>query len=403
MWRAPLSLFGGSGEFTIEFLMDIYIGDLFTYLGSPSAPVEVVMTANAIDVAEIIINGNFAAGSTFEFIGINGGRFIGTGGAGGKGGNDNGADGTGGLDGVDGGHAIACSHPYTVDVDVDDGFLLGGGGGGGGGSFNDLGAAGTPGGGGGGGQGWGDALGGEAGNPTGSPVAAAGQDGTQTTFGAGGAGGTSGTNDGGAASVYGFAGQFGMMTNPTLTFQATRGPGQGGAAGNAGSAFYASNSCVMTLSGVKTETVLRSENRMQGETTGRMAIFSQAVDHFILGSGTEAIGYTFKIDGTIERDSAGGTSLVDWFEGTSLVPEDYEMRTIAGTGNDNWDFEGSIEDPVSPGWVQFVVLGPVTEENWSIAATDGFQKTNHVFEIRRTDEDFACATAELRAAIEFEP
>jgi hypothetical protein len=400
MWRIPLSLFGGSGNFIIEFLADEYIGDLFTYLGSPSDPVEVVITANTADVAAISINGNFAAGSTFEFIGINGGRFIGTGGAGGKGGDDHGTFGTGGLDGGWGGSAISCSHPYPVDVDVDGGYLLGGGGGGGGGSFNDTGSDGTPGGGGGGGAGWGDAAGGAAGDPIGGPIADAGIGGTQLALGTGGAGGTSGTNDGGTGSIYGFAGRYGDSAAPNTTFLGNRGPGQGGAGGNAGSAFFASNGAVMTLTGAKSEATLRGEKRIQGETTGRMTLFSQSVDEFILGSGTEGVGYIFKSDGFIERDSSSPQVDVPWIEGTSFVPADYELRTIAGTGNDNWDSEAVAEDPVIPGWVNLVVIN--ANRQWSISATNSFQKANHNFEIRRTDEDFACASGELRASIEFE-
>jgi hypothetical protein len=403
MWRIPISLIGGSGVFDVEPEIDTYIGDLWVFLGSPSEPVDVVVRANNVDLAEIIIPADFAAGSTFQFTATNNGRFIGTGGAGGAGGDDNGNQGTKGGGGGSGGHAIQ-SDTFAVNIDIDDGFLLGGGGGGGGGSFNDTGLDGTPGGGGGGGIGWGDAAGGAAGSPTGSPIATAGTAGTQTSAGGGGAGGTSGTNNGGSGSGYGYGGTYGQFANPSTGIIGGSGAGNGGSGGRAGAAFFPENLAPPTFNGAKSEATLRAELRLKGETDGVLNLFDITSFAVIVSSGTDTVGYGFLADsgGTLQRinTESGNQNLTNsWYEGNSITPGDYEVRTVVGTGGQVWDLTGGADGT----WVAISSL-----LTWSVSATDVRDSASSLFQIRRAGDtgggdEGTAASALLIAIIEFEP
>ena len=400
MWGIPVSLIAGGSTEIVNISMDEYIGDLWIYLGSPSNPVNVNFTVDAADAAEIIIPLNFAAGSTFQFNAINGGRFIGTGGVGGAGGDDNGATGDPGNPGFNGGHAIQ-SDTFIVDIDVDDGYLLGGGGGGGGGSYDDNGATGTPGGGGGGGFGWGDAAGGAAGVPSGSPVATAGGAGSQTTGGMGGAGGTSATNDGGDGSTFGYAGDNGQFADPSTNRFATNQQGNGGVGGNGGSAYNAVNGSVATFNGAKSQATLRTENRIKGETDGVLSLFTQfAWTGFISGSGSSAVGYRFTADAdgtfTVETDAPDLDYASMWYAGNTITPANYEVRAVVGTegGATGW-----TTDPGTTGdWFTLSV-----DELWELATTNANGSASGVVEIGRVGESLAIASALLLAGIEYEP
>ena len=397
MWRSPLSIFGGSGAATVTFTEDAYVGDLYTYLGSPSSPVEVTITANDADVAYIAISNAFAGGSTFQFTAINNGRFIGVGGAGGVGGNDYGATGSKGFFGSSGGPAIESAN-FNINIDIDDGFLFGGGGGGGGGSFNDLGASGTPGGGGGGGIGWGNAAGGAAGSPTGSPVATAGSAGGQTAAGTGGAGGTSGTNDGGDGGGWGLAGVNGQFANPQQTvFGNTQ--GAGGAGGDSGPAFYPTAGAVATFNGSSSEATLRTENRIKGETDGRIIIPDRKVYGFHLGVGHPSYTYGWKFGSTAagiltKIYPAGDTNYTDsWYVGNDITASEYEVRIVADTHGGTWD-----TDPGTAGdW--FAMSAART---WSLTTAAVPAYASSIFEVRRTDETLAAASGHLSAEVEWE-
>jgi hypothetical protein len=403
MWRIPLSLLGGGGVFDVEPALDTYIGDLWVYLGSPSEPVAVIVRANAVDLAEIIIPPDFAAGSTFDFIATNNGRFIGTGGVGGDGGNDNGATGTSGDGGYSGGHAIQ-SDSFAVSIDIDDGFLLGGGGGGGGGSYDDTGAGGTPGGGGGGGAGWGDAIGGAAGSPTGSPLGAAGAAGSQTAFGAGGAGGSSGTNDGGDGAGYGYGGTYGQFANPSTGLFGSPSSGNGGYGGRAGAAFFPVNLATPTFNGAKSESTLRTESRLKGEIDGVLNLYDQFSIATIISSGTHTVGFDFLADsgGTLRKiNTQSGNSDYSglWYEGNSITPGDYEVRTVPGTMAGSWDISGEVDGD----WIAISSF-----RAWEVSATDTIDSAASLFQIRRAGDtgggdEGTMSSGFLAAVIEFEP
>ncbi len=401
MFGFPPSLIAGGVTTNVEITSDEYIGDLFTYLGSPAGPVEVTFVVDNADAAEIIISQNFHPSSTFQFTAINGGRIIGTGGSGGSGGNDNGASGTRGNSGSDGGHAIY-SNTFNVNVNVDNGYLLGGGGGGGGGSYNDTGTGGTPGGGGGGGAGWGNAAGGAAGNPTGTPVAQAGTAGSQTAAGSGGAGGTSLTNDGGDGASYGFAGTHGQFASPK---SAVFGPvsGNGGAGGDAGSAFRPAGAATITFNGVKGETTLRSENRVKGEVDGYLNIppIDEVIGfHVGIGHPQRSYGWEFENNtgGTLQKtdtDSGSVDLTTAWYVGNAITAGDYFVRVSPTTEGGNW----TNEPTGTPGdWFQLSAL-----RQWLVIRSTASGYAQAIFEIRRDDETLPAASGLLSAGVEYEP
>ena len=402
MWRIPISLLGGGGVVDVEPLVSTYIGDLWVYLGSPSDPVDVTVRANNVDLAEIIIPTDFAAGSTFTLIATNNGRFIGTGGDGGAGGDDNGNYGTAGIAGISGGHAVQ-SDAFAVNIDIDDGFLLGGGGGGGGGSFHDLGLSGTPGGGGGGGQGWGDAIGGAAGSPTGSPLAVAGTAGSQTVAGGGGNGGTIGTNNGGGGGEYGYGGIYGQFSNPGTGLGGNA--GHGGYGGRAGAAFFPVNLATPTFNGAKSEATLRTEARLKGEIDGVVNLSDITMFATIISTGTETVGYDFLADsgGTLRKvntQGGGGDLTGSWYSGNSITASDYEVRTVTGINGGTWDLTPG-------GWVDGTWQAISVSRNWEVSATDTMDRAGALFQVRRAGDtgggdEGAMASGYLLAIIEFE-
>jgi len=396
MWRTPLSLFGGSGVASLTFTSDTYIGDLFAYLGSPSIAVEVTITADNADVAAIFISSSFDPASTFTFVGTNGGRFIGEGGAGGAGGDDNGATGTAGSKGGAGGAAIVSA--LNIDIDIDDGFLLGGGGGAGGGSY-DAGSGGTPGGGGGGGIGWGDAAGGAAGDPTGTPIASAGTAGSQTAAGNGGSGGTSLTNDGGDGGGWGLAGEYGQHANPTnnpLGVNNLR--GNGGSRGSGGSAFSPLSGAVATFTGAKSQATLRTENRIKGETDGNLVLGDVSISGFHVGIGhaSETYGFTFETDGDLTKiNSDTGNTTTSFWSGNAFTAANYEVRLTSDTKAGTWDVSAGTDNdwlPLSSG-----------TKTWTFATAASSQNAGAIYEIRRTDETLPTAGGRLKAVVVYEP
>lgn len=404
VWTFPPALIAGGGSANLYFTEDTLVGDLWVYLGQPSEELEVVVVADNCDVGGIFIPSSFNGGCTFTFTAVNGGRFLGEGGDGGDGGDDQGTTGTPGNRGSAGGHAIQSSG-FAVSIDVDDGYLLGGGGGGGGGSFHDLGTTGTPGGGGGGGQGFGTSLGGSAGTPISVPVADDGANGGPSSPGAGGEGGTTGTNDGGIGGTFGYAGGYGDFASPGVYFlSASPGPGCGGAGGNGGNAFYGTNGAVATFSGAKSEATLRSENRILGETTGRLVIVDHQVTTFHVGSpSTTAAGWSWLNDvgGTLRRKS--GANLTNytqyWYDHfDDITASDYEVRYVSGTvggigGASAWDLTFGVADT----WYG---LGSI--RTMEINATDSFDNAIALVQIGRAGENKAIANGLISAAIEWE-
>lgn len=405
VWTIPAPLFASSSD-TVDttFTSDTYVGDLYAYLGSPSVAADYTITADACDVAEIIISASFPAGSTFSFVAINNGRFIGVGGAGGGGALDLGPIGERGGRGDQGGDAIV-SYGWPVNIDVDNGFILGGGGGGGGGGFHDQGSFGTPGGGGGGGAGWGNAAGGAAGTPSGLPgVAQPGVAGSQAGPGAGGEGGTTGTifdNYGGDGGGYGRCGKVGGSPQPSV-FLGGFGlsDGTGAAGGDAGAAFFPTNAnAVATLNGVKSEATLRAEGRIKGEIGGLILLGAgtNAWD-LVTGAGTAIAGLTLKANslGELQTNNGGNLSTLDfyWYNSPfTITPGDYEMRYLSLSGG-GWDTEPGVTDT----WYRLDV-----DRTFEIQATSGIKSALHAVEIGRYNENEACATGFLFAYAEFEP
>lgn len=378
MWRIPAPLIAGSGETLLYFNTDEWIGDLWTYLGSPALPVDVVITADGADVGGIYISANFSVGSTFTCIAENNGRFIGAGGDGGDGGDDNGAILGAAGDGTDGGHAIA-SEGFDVDIDIDNGFLLGGGGGGGGGAGVDFGATTDAGGGGGGGIGF-TGEGGAAGlGGSGStPSAGNGTAGTSIAAGAGGAGGgvSAGTAIGGAGGAYGDAGSRGYHEGD--------GNLRAGTGGHAGNAFSpVSGTATLNYIGSLTEANLRAAGQLLGETVGLIRLHALRTD-FVTSAGSATLGFRWQSDGELEKVSNSSIQSGYYWRDTenitglesNFVNTNFEILRDSVTRTNTWDATTNF----------------ATEDVWTALTgsplltitSTGFKDAEQMVQIRRT-------------------
>lgn len=357
MWRIPAPLIAGSGETLLNFTSDTWVGDLWTYIGSPALPVDVVVTADGANVGGIYISANFASGSTFQCTAINGGRFIGAGGDGGDGGDDLGATIGSAVSGTAGGHAIA-SEGFDVDLDIDDGFLLGGGGGGGGASGVDLGTSSDAGGGGGGGIGFtGQGGAGGTGGSGSTPPAGNGTAGSSIAAGAGGAGGGTsvGTAIGGAGGGWGEAGSMGYHFGEST--------GRAGTGGTAGNAFAPiSGSPTLNYVGTLTEANLRAAGRLMGETEGQIILHASRIALFASAS-SATLGFDWELDGELNliRPTGGGIQLGYYWRdninatGSELnfTNTNYEILRDSGTRTGTWDTTTNF----------------VTEDSWTALTT----------------------------------
>lgn len=385
MWRTPLPLIAGGGDYIRTFQADEWIGDLYTYLNSPALPIRVELTADNCDLGGIYISSNFAPGSTFQLIGVNGGRFIGAGGNGGNGGNDLGASATSGTNGTDGGHAVA-SENFTVNIDIDNGFLLGGGGGGGGASGADRGATADPGGGGGGGAGFTGqgGFGGNAGSGTGSPPAQDGQDGDALGPGTGGSGGgtTVPIPDGGDGGGYGHAGYQGYHDGGI--FNAVR-TGVPGAAGNAFAPI--SGAANVVFNGGQTEAQLRTSGRIKGETDG-FIVMHKYITVFQASMATFTIGWRWNTDGTLTQ--------IDSISGNFNYNNYYWRDTATGVGQANFDntlyqiVQDSTTEPSGSNWDADFLAKDVYQNltgSQTVSMTDSaFRFAGQLFRIKRVGE-----------------
>lgn len=207
--------------------------NIYTSAGSPSDPVEVILTVNngiyvgSSSVAAGLSTGtSWNAQSTIKI--INNGFIVGGGGDGGNGG-DVGGDGS---NGGSGGNAINLG--FNVSIDNGNGYVFGGGGGGGGGAGPISGLQGAAGGGGGGGRGYFGGAGGAGGSGGGVP-AGNGGNGGQSGAGGGGAGGEDGFYPwtGGNGGGGGDWGEDGSNGDDELSATSGKYGGSGGAAGKA--------------------------------------------------------------------------------------------------------------------------------------------------------------------------
>jgi hypothetical protein len=407
VWNGQLG-FIGAGESTLLCSQDTFIGDYFAFVGSPSIPQLWHLIVDGCDVAAIFIGTSFPAGTTFKFTCINDGRIIGLGGNGGNGGDDNGVfgtppgfnGGTAGFDGIDGGHAIS-SWGFDIDVDIDDGYLLGGGGGGGGGSFWSDGTPptfnGHPGGGGGGGAGYSITSAGHGGAPSGVPLAQDGGNGGPTGRGFGGLGGNPTYGFGGNGGGFGMGGNSGGSGNAIMFawgFLWT-----GGKGGLAGSAFDALNDASITFTGAKTEAILRADLRLMGEIDFHINLYG------IYSQGTSVnspglMTLTFGADGELSFDANGFTPPdvgQEWqqtvypFGGPSRAAhaagngDDYQIRASALTedtggfgSNPTWDSSPGVDGT----WY------PLTMDRvwtWTPPVGAGKSSVGQKFEIQRVD------------------
>lgn len=380
MWRIPSPLISGSGADIVETITsDTYIGDLYTYLGSPAGVKSVVLTVDAADAGEIIISNSFAIGSTFSFVAINGGRILGVGGDGGNGGPDFGATGEAGEAGSAGSAAIKNNGTYPVSINVDDGYLFGGGGGGGGGSYTDTGTGGDAGGGGGGGQGFNGGAGGTVGPFLGSPAPTAGTVGTISTAGAGGGGGGTSIVDGagGDGGTWGLGGSTGRSSN--LVSIGSLGSffyygGTGGAAGQAYNGIAAA-----TLSGAASETSLRAAGRILGELNTPKLVLPNFFSFDGSSASAANIGISFESTGStleINTTSSPSSSTTYYLTNGSGTGSNYEVRVRGLSG----DVDGSFASQAAvPGtWVD---ISSLRQWYWSVLN----QTRGALFEIRRAD------------------
>ena len=409
VFYVPPPLFAGSAA-DIELVIDsdTYIGDLYVFLGSPTGKKNVLITLDGADAGEISITTDWAIGSTFEFVAINGGRYIGEGGNGGAGGIDLGATGEAGGPGTDGTPAIENLGTYAVSINVDDGFLFGGGGGGGGGSYNDTGTGGDAGGGGGGGQGWSGGAGGAAGINIGLPPATPGTAGTRTAAGAAGSGGgiSATTSAGGAGGTWGLGGRTGRSTNMLqgVGFAASFFY-YGGLGGDAGEAYKGTN---LTLSGATSEADLRTAGRILGEIgTGGGYLTLPSNFNFWgfdiqptndnIGISFSQLGYTQEIDTT----SSPSASTQYFITGGSGTGANYQVRTRGLSG----DSDPSYWDTSAAGAGTWVTVSSLRQyyENFTGGGSAG-----HLMEMRRSDipsvgADDVMASFYVKVTMESEP
>ena len=230
--------FGGNRKVFITLSASEADYDLYVDAGSPTDPVDIVVTIQAAteiyssvtSIPAFSLGTGWAAGSTLKI--INNGKIIGVGGKGGRGGvssptcND-----SAGNVGFVGGDALDLT--WDVTIDNTNGNIYGGGGGGGGGATDTQGTIRSTGGGGGGGAGRVDSVGGFAGLAIFCSGGNNGFDGGvgNTVGGTGGAGGglTSGADggDGGDGGGYGTAGSDGTQGHSGAA------AGLGGGAGKA--------------------------------------------------------------------------------------------------------------------------------------------------------------------------
>lgn len=334
------------------FTSDTYIGDLWALCGSPAGQQVVSITADNCDLGEVIITADWANGTTFQFNVVNGGRIIGLGGDGGAGGDDNGTWGTKGLNGTDGTAAFS-SVGFNININLDNGYLLGGGGGGGGGSSFDsipVGPGGyvDPGCGGGGGSGFYITNGGAAGSPTGTPIGTYGQNGGSGGGGAGGVpGGGDATTQGGAGGNWGASGEPGYNDDMGSMLR------YGGVGGKPGNAFDGTNGATLTYNGSKSEATLRSERRLHGQTidpnlSGLIDVYQVWIANPGVGG---TAGYTFERDGQMTWTNDVDGDYVDpvaWHPsppGDADFGDEYELALVnRATSNDLFEFG------TSPGW-----------------------------------------------------
>lgn len=388
MWRIPVSLIAGAADFSVAITSDTLIGNLWTFFGSPAGPQTVVVIVDGANVGNVQVTADWTAGSTFQFICINGGRILGLGGKGGNGGDDNGAFGTSGYQGGDGGHALS-SNGFTINIDIDDGYLMGGGGGGGGGSYDDTGAGGDAGGGGGGAAGFSVTTGGAGGSSIGLPPALPGSAGGPTGAGVGGVGGGSGIGIGGDGGAFGLGGYTGYADTTTSAYF-------GGTGGRAGNAFFPTNGATIVHTGVKLEATLVSEGRLVGQlTTGWVELANIIYNNGGFGGGSQTVGWTFSNVGLLTFNSSATADTPysnNWFGGpfsATAIGADFDVRTVVGhTSGTPWTVSAAAEGT-------FINL--TTTRVWSLTGTS--VENQSLYEIRSVGSTGILASGYLHATI----
>ena len=365
---APISLRGGGSGISEVINSDTVIGNLWTFLGSPSGPREVIFIVDGADAQNILVTNDWHPSSTFQFNLINSGRIVGVGGDGGAGGDDNGATGTSGTNGGAGGTALS-TQDFNLNIDLDDGFLFAGGGGGGGSSADDLGATTDAGGGGGGGQG--SLTGGSGGAAGGGGGASAGTAGTKSAPGVGGAGAGGGPADGGNGGTWGVAGDIAYSDSvPNL---------RSGLGGQAGLAFASATGNTLTYTGSKSKATLITEGRIKGQIGPgyvNMPIF--VLPLFQTDPAPFTMSWSFLTNGTLQGfDSIGGTSdFTEYWrqdESGGTPGNDYEVQGMsAHISFDVWDATPGAPDT----WFALTSF-----KAWSITDST-FQTVTQLFQIR---------------------
>lgn len=381
MWKKPLSLVSSGPSIERTITIDALVGNLHTYLGAPTGTQAVSVIVDGADAGDIQITTDWAAGSTFTITAINGGRILGLGGRGASGGIEWGTGGDAGSHGIAAQAAIS-SNGFAVDVDVDDGYLLGGGGGGGGGSAEDLGVFAYAGGGGGGGAGFSVTNGGAAGAQTGVYTAPTpGGTGGPTGPGGGGVAGGGGKGFGGNGGVWGSGGQGGGSDE---MFQGTGFYLYGGRGGDAGAAFGTTNGAVVTLTGAKSEATLRTEDRLKGT----IDTIVSSMGNFQFNTDSDAAstthGYTFASTGSLLNIDSSGSVAVSgkWTSATiaANVGDDFEIR-IRNINTD--DTDGTWDANPGPDGTWFALS---SNQTWTFTNGAGARTTASFFEIRHVTQ-----------------
>ena len=289
-WGANIGILAGAGQKVVVFTTNQTDLNLWDYFGNPAAPSTVDVTFNGMDANTLFI-GAWPAGTVLTILLTNGARILGRGGVGGDGADvisTGGGSGTNNTpqvpgNGNAGGRAFdAGSTTASIQLNADNGFILGGGGGGGGGggAGRNTGGQGQRrgGGGGGGGQGWQNAAGGPGGDVWNhdSPDGTAGSAGSTFTPGTGGGSGMpavpppsaldGGGGDGGSFGVAGLTGEDATETTAIGGAGWNGGLTSGVAGGAAGASIYAPTA-VVTFTGALNEAALVAALRLLGPST----------------------------------------------------------------------------------------------------------------------------------------
>jgi hypothetical protein len=200
-------------------------------------------------------------------------------------------------------------------------------------------------------------------------------------FRGGGAGPTSGINVGGLAGFWGESGGRGYVNATGTT--------TGGAGGNGGNAFGPiSGAAALNLTGVKAESLLRTQGRIAGETMGFMRLDRQPINIQHKPTGTpDTNGWAFGILGQLYQVKGNPPGVDNVLNGY------FWADTLTGGGRDNYvAAEYEIIQIADTLYSQPYTLFGAAEGVWAVLTTQlewsyddgGNTENGAIFAMRRT-------------------